>query len=551
MKKRLNFLKNFLFPVIALTAAQWIDIRLDFTQDQRYTLNSSTIEILESLDRPIKIDIFLNGKLPADYLRFLGEIKGFIESMEAYSDKILIQYIDPFEGTTNTAELIDEMNQFGISPEYVFSEKNQAFEQIVVFPWAIVNDGNKTFRIPLITRKLGDSRQESLNRSIAQIEFKFFDAFFKLNRKEKKKMAVLTSHGTSKNKKITDFIKDLQPYYKLASFDLKALEKDPIKTLENLMRFELLVISNPKNAFSEDEKYIIDQHLINGGKQIWMINPVLINHDSLLNSRGSTVASGIKLSMSNVFFKYGFRLEKNLVKDFYCAPIVLATGTKNQTQYLPIPWPYHPLAQPSNHLIGNGISNLWFKYPSTIDTLKSTAKKTVLVGTSDFSQKVTVPTNIELKEASKKLIPSYFNQPSQTLGILISGTLLSAFKNRIKPFKLNNYAEKGESEMIVLSDGTFAENQLEKGNPLELGYDKWTNNFYGNKLFLKNCIHYLMKDHELLKIRNKSISLPIFDPDLVAQKSNQWRITLLILPLIFLGGIGSIFSRYRKLRYGQ
>ena len=551
MKKRLNFLKKFLFPVIALTAAQWIDIRLDFTQDQRYTLNSSTIEILESLDRPIKIDIFLNGKLPADYLRFLGEIKGFIESMEAYSDKILIQYIDPFEGAKNTAELIDEMNQFGISPEYVFSEKNQALEQIVVFPWAIVNDGNKTFRIPLITRKLGDSRQERLNRSIAQIEFKFFDACFKLNRKEKKKMAVLTSHGTSKNNKITDFMKDLQPYYKLASFDLKALEKDPIKTLENLMRFELLVISNPKNAFSEDEKYIIDQHLINGGKQIWMINPVLINHDSLFNSQGSTVASGIKLSMTNVFFKYGFRLEKNLVKDFYCAPIVLATGTQNQTQYLPVPWPYYPLAQPGNHLIGNGISNLWFKYPSTIDTLRSSAKKTVLVGTSDFSQKVTVPTNIELKEASKKLIPSYFNQPSQTLGILISGTLLSAFKNRIKPFKLNNYAEKGESEMIVLSDGTFAENQLENGNPLELGYDKWTNNFYGNKLFLKNCIHYLMKDHELLKIRNKSISLPIFDPDLVAQKSNQWRITLLILPLIFLGGIGSIFSRYRKLRYGQ
>ena len=130
-------------------------------------------------------------------------------------------------------------------------------------------------------------------------------------------------------------------------------------------------------------------------------------------------------------------------------------------------------------------------------------------------------------------------------------SLKNAFKNRIKPFKLNNYAEKGESEMIVLSDGTFAENQLKNGNPLELGYDKWTNNFYGNKLFLKNCIHYLMKDHELLKIRNKSISLPIFDPDLVAKKSNQWRITLLILPLIFLGGIGSIFSRYRKLRYGQ
>jgi gliding-associated putative ABC transporter substrate-binding component GldG len=255
--------------------------------------------------------------------------------------------------------------------------------------------------------------------------------------------------------------------------------------------------------------------------------------------------------MSNIFFKYGFRLEKNLVKDLYCAPIVLATGTQNQTQYLPIPWPYYPLVQPSNHPIGNGISNLWFKFPSTIDTLKSTAKKTVLVATSDFSQKVKVPINIQLNEASEKLIPSSFNQPNQTLGILISGNLLSAFKNRIKPFKLDTHVEKGESEMIIFSDGTLAENQLEKGNPLVLGYDKWTNNFYDNKVFLKNSIHYLMNDHDLLKIRNKSISIPIFDLESVSQKSNQWRITLLILPLLLLAGIGTIFYRHRKLRYSQ
>lgn len=551
MRNRLNFLINLFFPLLVAILAQWIDFQLDFTQDQRFTLNSSTIETLETLDKPIKIDVFLSGKLPADYLRLLGEIKGLIQSMEAHTNKILIEYIDPYEDASNPAELINEMNQYGMSPEYILSQKKQALEQMVIFPWAIVSDGNKTFRIPLITNKLGDNRQEKLNRSIAQIEFKFFDAFFKLNRKQKKTIAVLTSHGTSENKKITDLMKDLQPYYKLASFDMKALEKDPIKTLENLKRFELLVISNPKNAFSKEEKYIMDQHFINGGKQLWMVNPVEINQDRLFNTEGNAVASRIELNMSNIFFKYGFRLEKNLVKDLYCAPIVLATGTQNQTQYLPIPWPYYPLVQPSNHLIGNGISNLWFKFASTIDTLKSTAKKTVLVATSDFSQKVKLPINIQLNEASEKLIPSSFNQPSQTVGILISGNLFSAFKNRIKPFNLDNYTEKGESEMIIFSDGTLAENQLENGNSLVLGYDKWTNNFYGNKVFLKNSIHYLMNDYDLLKIRNKSITLPIFDLESVSQKSNRWRITLLILPLILLGGIGTIFSRFRKSRYGQ
>ena len=188
--------------------------------------------------------------------------------MQTHTDKISIEYIDPFEGASNSAVLIDEMNKFGISPEYVRSENIQAIEQRVVFPWAIVNDGNKTLRIPLITYNLGDSHQEKMNRSVAQIEFKFFDAFIKINRKEKKALALLTSHATSEDAKIADLLKSLQPYYQLASFDLKALENDPIKTLDNLERLELLVVSNPKNYFAKQEKYLLDQHLMNGGKQL-------------------------------------------------------------------------------------------------------------------------------------------------------------------------------------------------------------------------------------------------------------------------------------------
>ena len=551
MKKRSSLLRNLFFPLIFVITAQWIDLRLDLTQDQRYTLNSSTIESLVNLEKPLRVDVFLSGKLPAEYLRLQREIKALFKSMQTHTDKISIEYIDPFEGASSSAELIDEMNKFGISPEYVRSQNIQAIEQRVVFPWAIVNNGNKTLRIPLITDNLGDSHQEKMNRSVAQIEFKFFDAFIKINRKQKKALAILTSHATSEDAKIADLLKTLQPYYQLASFDLKALENDPIKTLDNLKRFELLVVSNPKNSFSKKEKYLLDQHLMNGGKQLWMINPIAVNRDSLFNQQGSTVASGNELNIANAFFKYGFRLEKNLVKDLYCAPIVLATGVHNQAQYLPIPWPYYPLAQATNHIIGKGISNVLFKFPSVIDTLKSTAKKTVLVGTSDFSKKIQTPISISLKEASEKFLPSYFNQPSQILGILLSGTLSSAFENRIKPFELLNNIEKGESEMIIFSEGTLAENQLDKGQPLELGYDKWTNNFYGNKAFLKNSIHYLMNDHKLLYIRNNEISLPIFDLESVAQRSNSWRIILFSLPLILLSGIGAIIFRFRKVKYSQ
>ena len=286
VKKRSSLLRNLFFPLIFVITAQWIDLRLDLTQDQRYTLNSSTIESLVNIENPLRVDVFLSGKLPAEYLRLQREIKALFKSMQTHTDKISIEYIDPFEGASSSAELIDEMNKFGISPEYVRSQNIQAIEQRVVFPWAIVNNGNKTLRIPLITDNLGDSHQEKMNRSVAQIEFKFFDAFIKINRKQKKALAILTSHATSEDAKIADLLKSLQPYYQFASFDLKALENDPIKTLDNLKRFELLVVSNPKNSFSKKEKYLLDQHLMNGGKQLWMINPIAVNRDSLFNQQG-------------------------------------------------------------------------------------------------------------------------------------------------------------------------------------------------------------------------------------------------------------------------
>ena len=551
LKKRSNILKNILLPLALVLAVQWFDLHFDLTQDQRYTLDPSTISVLEALDKPLKIDIFLSGKLPTDYLRFQREIQALIQSMEKYTDQLIVEYIDPFEGAPDTAELVAEMNQYGLTPEYVISEQNQAVEQTVVFPWAMVNDGNRTISVPLIEKNLGDNQQTIINRSIGQIEFKFFDAFFKISQEQKKVLAVLTSHDTSEDVKIADLMRSLQSYYQLASFDLKALENDPIKTLENLKRFELLMVSNPRVSFSEQEKYLLDQHLINGGKQLWMVNPVAINRDSLFNIKGSAVAIGNDLNMGNAFFKYGFRLEKNIIKDLYSAPIVLATGAQSQAQYLPIPWPYYPLVAPNDNVIGNGISNLWFKFASTIDTVRSSATKTPLVSSSDFSKSVQTPITIALNEASDKLVPSTFNQPHQTMGILVKGSFSSAFENRIKPVKINQHRDKGKSQMIIFSDGTLAENQVDKGSPLELGYDKWTNNFYGNKRFLNNCIHYLMGNNALLEVRSKAVNMVVLDRELIAKKSNSWRIALLLLPLLILGLFGAIVTRWRKAKYGQ
>ena len=552
MKNKIRGFKNLLIPLLLILIFQGIDYRLDMTQDQRYTLSTNTTSMLNTLDSPIKIDIFLTGQLPADYLRLQREITTLIKGMEEHTDQLVVSFINPFEGAESTDKLVEEMTQYGLPPEYILSDHKQALEQTVVFPWAMVNNGNKSLRIPLLEKVLGDNEQQKINRSIAQLEFHFYDAFFKITQKQKPTLAVLTSHGTSAPIKIADFMRSLQPYYQLASFDLKALENDPEKTLKNLNRFELLMVSNPTESFSEIEKYLLDQHLMNGGKQWWAINSVAVNRDSLFNSSGSTVAIGRSLNMESAFFKYGFRIQKNLVKDLYCAPVVLANRSDREAQYLPYPWPYYPLAKPIQEgLFGELSGNVLMPFPSSIDTLKNGLDKKILISTSNFTKILQTPAPITLKEASEKLNPVLFDQKSQTLGVLLKGEFNSAFENRIPPIKLENKRTSGKSQLMVFSSGSLAENQVDKGNPLELGYDKWTNNFYHNKIFLQQSVHYLMENHKLLKLQNKSLELPQLDFQKIKLKSTFLKTLMLLIPLMILFLIGGLFYRRRLLKFSR
>ncbi len=552
MNKSTRRFSNIILPLLFVVVTQGLQYRWDTTQDQRYTLNEKTKVLLSSIEKPLKIDVFLTGKLPANYLRLKREITTLIKSMEQHTDQLIFSYVDPFESGDSTDVLVREMTQFGMTPDYITAMQNQALEQTVIFPWAMVNYGNRSIRIPLLKKVLGDDEQQKINRSIAQLEFHFFEALFQITQKQKSKLAVLTSHGTSKAQKIADLVRSIQGYYQLASFDLKALANDPNKTLENLKRFSLLIISNPSEPFSESEKYLLDQHLLNGGKQLWAINAVAVNQDSLFNSSGSALAIGRSLNMESAFFKYGFRLKKNLIKDLYCAPIVLANGRRQQTQYLPYPWPYHLLVKPSDkHLFGFNSGNVLMPFSSTIDTLKNTLEKTIIISSSKFSKIQDIPVNVKLIEATEKLNPDEFNEESQTTGVLIKGKFRSAYENRVKPFKLNKEKISGESEMIIFSSGVIAENQLDKGNPLELGYDKWTNNFYYNKEFIKQSIHYLMENQSLLSIQNKSLVISHLDIEKVKNMSGILKTSLLMIPILILILMGVVVYYLRKHRFGQ
>ena len=527
-------------------------IRWDLTLDQRYTITETSKEALKKIKQPLRIDVLIGGELPSSYQRLRSELTLLLDQFQNENDFVQYTFVDPFEDAESKESLLNDLYQYGLTPEIELDQANQSSEQTIVVPWMILNSSKKSVRVSLLQKNLGDSKELRMEQSIQQLEYHLLDGMHQLTIEEKKKIAVLDSHGTSKDELLVSFLQDLLPYYNIASFDLKAFPEEPQKTMENLQRFNLLFVSNPTERFSVTEKYMLDQFTQNGRSSLFLINPVNVSSDSLFLTKGDAVAYPANNELDELFFKYGVRLNKDIVTDLYSAPIVLAQGEYNESEYRPYPWVYHPLVEPQNdHPIGSALGNVLQRFVSSIDTLKNPLRKTVLLATSNRSKKRTIPFLIALEEATKPLKPSAFDEYNYATGVLLEGEFPSLFTNRIAPFSWAKTGNTKPAKMAVFSDGNLAENQLDKGNPLELGYDKWTNNLYANKAFLHNTVHYLMNENERLLLRSKQIRMAFLNPTLVQEQKQQIQIKAFTLPLLVMIFVGLGLQVYRQKKFRQ
>lgn len=516
-------------------------LQIDLTYDKRNSLSKSTLTQIKELKDPLRIDVFLSGDLPSTYLLFRNEIDALLSHLKYHNNNILINYNDPFK-LGEPDDVVKEMQKYGMQPEIVFENINGNRKESFIYPWLMINYGNRSELVQLLQKQLGDTENEKIIRSVKQLEYQIMDGIHKVRLKEKKSIAVLSSHKTSENIKITDLLQNLKPYYNLAAFNLKNSELSSKESLKNLNRFDLLIISNAKKPFSQNEKYILDQYGLAGGKLLWMLNGMAINRDSLFNQSGMTYGFPQELNLNDYFFHKGVRLQKTLVQDLYCAPIVLASNNENQTQYLPYPWVYYPISEPESTMIGKEIGPVLSKFASSIDTISNTLSKTLLLKSSAFTKTPMVPTLIKLEQATEKIKPDNFNETSKAFGYQIQGRQNSLFYNRIKPFEIEEHLDVGETNIILFSDGNLAENQIEKGNPLTLGYDKWTNNFYANRRFLMNSIHFLIGNEERLTLREKFWKFALLDSEKLEKNATflKW---LILLVSIAIGIVLSLINK--------
>ncbi|WP_291105100.1 MULTISPECIES: gliding motility-associated ABC transporter substrate-binding protein GldG [unclassified Flavobacterium] len=530
--------------------------RFDLTKDKRFTLSTTSLNIVKQVQNPLYIKIYLQGDLPAEFKRLQSETQDLLEEFQARNKNIVFEFVDPLENKDESMDNIKELYRKGLTPINITVDDKGKQSQAMVFPWAIAVYNNKEVNIPLLKNIMGASTTQKVIGSVQHLEYSIADAINKITKEKQKKVAVIKGNGELKDIYIAKFLMQVRESYHIGPFTLDSVAKNPIGSLEALEKYDLAIIAKPTEQFSDAEKQVLDQYIINGGKTLWLVDQVAMEMDSLYNSTGSTLAYPRDLNLNDMFFKYGFRINPDLVKDERGSPIKLASGDQGSaTQYQEFIWKFAPLVYPENkHPIVKNLGGIKFDFANPIDTLKNGIKKTVLLQSSKYSIKIGSPAEINLNMVAEETSPNdYLNKGNIPLSVLLEGSFHSVFENRVLPFDQKTFEAKGkDNKMIVISDGDLIRNQLDKNfQPVELGYDQRSGNLYDNKDFLLNCVNYLLDDNGLINIRSRDLNLPLLDKEKVYQNYSFIQFITIGLPILILLIFGILFTYFRKRKYSK
>ena len=536
------------------TIGSFFFYRFDLTKDKRYTLSPTSLQILEQVKNPLYIKVYMQGELPSEFKRLQLETRQMLEEFQGYNSNIVFEFIDPLEDEAKSMDNIKELYRKGLTPINISVDDKGKQSQAMVFPWAIAVYDNNEVNIPLLKNIMGASTTDKVIGSVQHLEYSIADALNKITTTKQKKIDIIKGNGELHEAYIAKFLLQTKESYHIGPFTLDSVAKQPVNTLEALKKYDLAIIAKPTEAFSESEKQVLDQYIVNGGKTIWLVDQVVAEMDSLYNPTGSTLAFPRDLNLNDFFFKYGVRIYPDLVKDEQGSPIKLASGEQGSaTQFHDFNWKFAPLVHPqSNHPIVKNLGGIKFDFANAIDTLKNGIKKTVLLQSSQYSKRIGTPSEINLNSVNEETSPAdYLNKGTIPLAVLLEGNFHSMFENRVLAFDQNHFqAKRKHGKMIVISDGDVIKNQLDKNLfPVELGYDQRTGNLYDNKDFLMNCVNYVLDDSGLINIRSKDLDLPLLDKERVYENYTSIQFITIGLPMVILLLFGIIFSFIRKRKY--
>jgi ABC-2 type transport system permease protein len=546
--------------LLANVVIQFVHLRYDLTAEKKYSLSPSTKKMLKELKDVVVFKVYLEGDMPAGFKRLRQGTRDLLTEMRAYGGKnIQFEFIDPITGKNGEERkaILNELLAKGLAPANVKTGKANEQKLTMVFPCAIAVFGGKEFPIQLLENQIGFGQEETLNNSVISLEYKFANAIQKLTMYRPPRVAFSTGHGELSSIQVADIQQQLiNLKYEVANLDITKRYKIDDK-------FDALIVAKPTVPFDEKDKYKIDQFVMHGGKILWMIDATTASMDSLQRNMGQQFALEQDLNLEDLFFKYGFRINADLIQDIsMCNQIPLVVGKMgNAPQTEMFPWYYFPLLiSDNNHAIVKNLDPVAAQFCSTIDTIRNAdVKKTILLRTSDNSKAILTPMRVHFGILQQRPNPQYYNQPRLPVAALLEGTFSSLYKNRLSAEflasadsmqELKFIDKSADTKMIVIADGDIARNEIRNDSTTyPLGYFPYTQQTFANKDFVLNCIQYLVDNSGILETRNKDVKLRLLNKVRVEQEKTKWQIINIVLPILVVLGFGFLFSYYRKKKY--
>lgn len=576
MNKR-NIRKNEVISLAIIVAAiiaanllgSVLYMRIDLTTEKRYTLSDTSKEILKNIDDYVFFRVYLEGDFPADFKKLRKETKEMLDEFRAYSRFIDYEFINPSE-SNNPNERTDTyklLYQSGLNPTTLSdATRDGGSQQTIIWPCALISYREKEMPIDLLEGQNGNSREQVIEASTRSLEFKLIDAVKTMVSRKKASVAFIEGHGELNKDEVMDITRSLSKRYnvkrisideKITSLNRRSYESDSSVLI--VPNYDAIIIAKPTTSFSEKDKFIIDQYIMYGGKVLWLVDPVFATMDSLRN-QSSTMGIALDVNIEDQLFKYGVRLNNNLVLDYNCASIAIVTGqVGGQPQMEYYRWYYFPLlnAASENNIVSN-INPVKADFASSIDATTSDIgiRKTPLLKTSDYSKTSGAPVLISLEMLKQRPSQKMFSQKGKNIAYLLEGCFESLYANRMTQQLLDSeeigFKDRSiPTSMIVVADGDIIRNQFDirRGTPLPLGFDQYTNVTYGNKDFISNAVSYLVDGEGLLSVKSREVKIRLLDARKIQSQSTVWQVINVVGPSVVIMILGAALALTRKKKY--
>ncbi len=538
-----------LFVLINLLASHFF-FRLDLTEEKRYSIKPATKQLLEELDDVVYVEIFLEGEMNAAFRRFQKAIRETLDEFRVYSNnRFQYTFTDPATALSQKArtEFMNELMAKGLQPFNVVDEKDGQRMERLLFPGALVSYGGNEVGVNLFKGSRSVSSQEVINQAIENIEFEIANAVYTLSNTERKRIGWLQGHGELTGLDVASIIADMQEVYEVDFVESNSLNA--------LLNFDVLMIGRPSSSFSTKDKLLLDQYAMRGGKLFFMLNQFNVSIDSA--SSDQYYPAPIAHNLDDMLFRYGLRINRNLVQDRLSSKYPVVTGTAGNTpQMQMLDWFFFPLINNyADHPITRNLDATHLRFVSSIDTVKAEGvKKSVLMWSSPYARTISTPINVSANE----LRNTNLNQMADPipLAYLLEGSFGSLFKNRFlsEDFDPKDFiSESSQTKMIVIADGDLARNEINARSrqALELGRDPFTSYVFANKDFIMNALAYLLEEDGLITTRNKEVKIRPLDKQKIANQKLQWQLLNLVLPVLLVLVFGLVRSYWRKNKYSK